>query len=77
MTDEERRIQRQKQAKPILDAYWAWVDTIRLPSGKLKDAVTYALNQREYLCSFLEALFKVFCKRGNCGSPKDSWSQRA
>ena len=54
LTDEERRLQRQKQAKPILDAYWAWVDTIRLPSGKLKDAVTYALNQKEYLCTFLD-----------------------
>ena len=53
LKDEERRIQRQKQAKPILDAYWAWVDAIRLPSGKLKDAVTYALNQKEYLCIFL------------------------
>ena len=54
LKDEERRIQRQKQAKPILDAYWAWVDTIRLPSGKLKDAVTYALNQKEYLFTFLD-----------------------
>ena len=54
LTDEERRVQRQKQAKPILDAYWAWVDTIRLPSGKLKDAVTYALNQKEYLSAFLD-----------------------
>ena len=26
LTDEERRVQRQKQAKPILDAYLAWVD---------------------------------------------------
>ncbi|MBR5380878.1 MAG: transposase, partial [Clostridia bacterium] len=24
------------------------------PSGKLKDAVTYAVNQRKYLCAFLE-----------------------
>jgi hypothetical protein len=54
LKDEERRLQRQKQAKPILDAYWAWVDNIRLPSGKLKDAVTYALNQKEYLCTFLD-----------------------
>ncbi|MBR1560988.1 MAG: transposase, partial [Clostridia bacterium] len=25
-----------------------------LPSGKLKDAVTYALNQKDYLCTFLD-----------------------
>ena len=28
LTDEERRVRRQEKAKPILDAYWAWVDTI-------------------------------------------------
>lgn len=54
LTNEERRLQRQQQAKPILDVYWAWVDTILLPSGKLKDAVTYALSQKEYLCTFLD-----------------------
>lgn len=31
LTDEERQIQRQKQAKPILYAYWTWVDTIACP----------------------------------------------
>lgn len=30
------------------------MDTIHLPSGNLKDAVAYALNQKEYLCTFLD-----------------------
>ena len=54
LKEEERRLLWQKQAKPILDAYWAWVYSIRLPSGKLKDAVTYALNQKDHLCTFLD-----------------------
>ena len=35
------------------------------------------IGQIAVLMKALGALFKVFCKRGNCGSPKDSWSQRA
>lgn len=50
---EERRKQRQESAKPLLDKYWAWLETVQRPTGKLKDAVTYAYNQKEYLCSFL------------------------
>ena len=51
---EERREERQKHSKPIVDAYYSWLSTILRPSGKLKTAITYSLNQREYLCAFLE-----------------------
>ena len=51
---EERKAQRQLQSKPIVDEYYAWLETIFKPSGKLKQAITYSLNQREYLCTFLE-----------------------
>jgi transposase len=51
---DERRIQRLEKGKPILDEYWAWLDMISQPSGKLKDAVTYSRNQKKYLCAFLE-----------------------
>ena len=38
----------------IIDEYYAWIETIFKPSGKLKEeAVTYAINQKEYLCAFL------------------------
>ena len=38
----------------MLKRYYAWIETITRPSGKLKDADAYALNQREYLCTFLD-----------------------
>lgn len=31
-----------------------WLNTISRPTGKLKDAVTYAQNQKAHLCAFLE-----------------------
>ena len=34
--------------------YYTWLDTIFKPIGKLKKAITYSLNQREYLCAFLD-----------------------
>ena len=54
LTDAERREQRQLLSKPIVDAYYAWLDTIFKPAGKLKKAITYSLNQREFLCAFLD-----------------------
>ncbi len=54
LTDAERRKQRQLLSKPIVDAYYAWLDTIFKPAGKLKKAITYSLNQREFLCAFLD-----------------------
>ena len=54
LPDAERREQRQLLSKPIVDAYYAWLDTIFNPAGKLKKAITYSLNQREYLSAFLD-----------------------
>lgn len=54
LTVEERLIQRREKAGPVLEAYWAWLNTIPRPTGKLKDAVTYAQNQKAHLCAFLE-----------------------
>ena len=53
-TAEERLIQRKEKSGPILEAYWTWLNTIPRPTGKLKDAVTYAQNQKAYLSAFLE-----------------------
>ena len=53
-TAEERLIQRKEKSGPILEAYWTWLNTIPRPTGKLKDAVTYAQNQKAHLCAFLE-----------------------
>ena len=54
LPDEERKQQRQLRARPILDEYYAWIETLFKPSGNLKEAVNYAVNQRPYLCTFLD-----------------------
>ena len=54
LTAEERLIQRKEKSGPILEAYWTWLNTIPRPTGKLKDAVTYAQNQKAHLSAFLE-----------------------
>ena len=51
--DVERQRHRQERSGPIVEEYYAWLDTLFKPSGKLKDAVTYAVKQRKYLCAFL------------------------
>lgn len=52
-SDAERAVMRLKLIKPIIDEYYVWIETIFKPSGKLKEAVTYAVNQKEYLSTFL------------------------
>ena len=54
LTDKERLKQRRLLSRPIVDEYYAWLQTIFKPTGKLKKAITYSLNQREYLCAFLD-----------------------
>lgn len=70
LSDEERAIERQKihkydeniskdekvqsSAREILQEYWKWIATLGATTGKLKTAVTYALNQKPYLETFLE-----------------------
>ena len=54
LPDTERQDQRQLLSRPIVDEYYVWLDTIFKPAGKLKKAITYSLNQREFLCAFLD-----------------------
>ena len=54
LSDAERLEQRRLLSRPVVDEYYAWLGTIFKPAGKLKKAITYSLNQREYLCAFLE-----------------------
>ena len=53
-SDAERLKQRRLLSRPVIDEYYTWIGTIFKPAGKLKKAITYSLNQREYLCAFLE-----------------------
>ena len=54
LSDANRQAKRQEKSKPVIDEYYAWIETITRPTGKLKEAVTYALNQKEFLCAFLD-----------------------
>ena len=54
LNDADRQAKRQEKSKQIIDEYYAWIETITHPTGKLKEAVTYAINQKEFLCAFLD-----------------------
>lgn len=51
---EDRLKERQVRSKPILEAFWCWVEkTEPFTNKKLKEALNYSKNQRKYLESFL------------------------
>lgn len=55
LTAEERYEQRLVKIKPLLDAFFAWVETLQVSGkNKLVDAVRYTLNEKKYLYTFLE-----------------------
>lgn len=54
---EEKKTKRQDVSRPILDAFWSWVEetsAVSTTNEKLTKALTYAVNQRKYLETFLE-----------------------
>ena len=56
-TPEERYAERQKQSRPLLEAFFEWLHGLEPTvdrSSKIGDAILYALNQEEYLCRYLE-----------------------
>ena len=55
LTPEERYEQRLVKVKPLLEAFFAWLEEQNVSGkGKLAKAVNYALNEKKYLCTFLE-----------------------
>ena len=56
LTPEQRYAERQRQSKPVLDEFFAWLDAV-IPAGgtKLAKAVSYAKSEKRYLCRFLES----------------------
>lgn len=58
LSADERLKQRLTDVKPKVDAYYAFIEALDLNdplmSERMKDAVQYSLNQKEYLCRFLE-----------------------
>ena len=54
---EEKKQKRQVASRPILDAFWSWVEktAAKLTTNELlTKALNYSLNQREYLGTFME-----------------------
>lgn len=63
LNSDQRMLERLKQEKPVLDAFWSWIDSIQksgtiLPKGKLLTAVNYANNHKIEFMNYL--------KDGNC-----------
>ena len=55
LTPEERYEQRLVKVKPLLDAFFAWLEEQCISGkGKLTKAVNYALHEKKYLYTFLE-----------------------
>lgn len=56
-TPEERQKERQERAKPLVDAFFAWVESHRpevTAKCKLREAMDYALNGRKTYYTYLE-----------------------
>ena len=54
MSPEDRYNKRLELEKPVLEAFWAWLDSfVPLRGSKLATAVTYARNQKPYLENYL------------------------
>ena len=67
----ERLRRRQTAVREKVDAYFSFLESVRLDdpsiSEKMKDAVNYSLNQKKYLCRFLKSgdvpIDNGFCER--------------
>ena len=52
---EERQKQRLERERPVLDAFWKWMNGMNALGGsKLAKAITYAKNQRPYMENYLQ-----------------------
>lgn len=55
LTAEERYEQRLVKVEPLLEAFFSWLETLQVSGkSKLADAIRYALNEKQYLYTFLE-----------------------
>ena len=53
---EERYVLRQTKSKSVIDEFYNWINSVKdkiLPQSCVGKAITYAINQKEALCSFL------------------------
>ena len=63
---EERLMYRQEKATPVIEAFYAWLETIN-PGEKTKLGVakTYAINQKEELCTYLSDARLEICNNAS------------
>lgn len=55
LTPEDRHIQRQELSKPLLDAFFAWVDSRNPSAGTaFSKAIAYARSEKKQLLAFLD-----------------------
>ena len=54
LTPEDRHVKRQEQAKPVVDEFFSWAESLKvLPKSGIGKAVYYTLSQRKYLEGYL------------------------
>lgn len=54
LSPEERYIKRLELEKPVLEAFWSWLNSVdAMPKSKLGGAVQYAMNQKDTLENYL------------------------
>lgn len=54
LSPDERKIERLRLEKPVLEDFWCWLDSVTpLKGSRLGKAVTYALNQKPYMENYL------------------------
>ena len=54
LSPEDHRLKRLELEKPILEAFWCWLENLNVLNGSaLGKAVTYAKNQRKYMENYL------------------------
>ena len=55
LNPDDRKLKRQERSRPVLEAYWSWLETVNaLQGSKLGEAITYSKNQKATLNTFLE-----------------------
>ena len=55
LSAEEREDKRLELEKPVLEAFWSWVEKLQpLNGSRLGKAVTYAKNQKKYMENYLQ-----------------------
>jgi len=66
LTSDERFAARQKQSRPLAEEFFAWAETVCVPPNlTISRAITYLLNQREWLMNvYLDGRLELSNNRG-------------